>query len=1004
MSKAKREHVTIAFEESPAPALNVKPVVPGVATLRDIAVVPAPGDNCAIATRRIEKGTQVKLEGRDDPVTLPNTVLEAHRICSAPNGIPAGDALLSWGLPFGFALKDIAPGEYIMNESMLQALRIRQLDFPLPDTFNFEDRLESLNIDKDQFVPATPTEKYQDSTASFQGYMRHEARGAGTRNSVVILGLTSLAGSFVKLLEAEIKEKGKIDLGEFKNIDSVVSISHTEGGTTLTPINNIHFIMRALGGWIVHPNVGAVLIVVDETHAAFSAPPPSSSSADGVDHGASSGSTLLTYEKFSEFLRANNYPMDHVPHRVLQLQGNFRADIKTGLENIRELLPVANQAERSDVPLRYLKIAMQCGGSDAFSGVSANPLAGWAVMEVIKHGGSANLAETDELMGAEPYIVRGTTSLPLAHEFLRQVEWFKRYAGWHGHTAETNPSGGNKFRGLYNIALKSLGAAMKKNPNVSLDAVVDYAERMTTPGYYFMNSPGNDLESIAGQVASGCNLIYFTTGNGSVTNFPFVPTIKIVTTSGRFRLLSKDMDINAGEYIDGTPMPELGKRLFQYTVDVASGLRSTGERAGHSQVSIWRNWLQVDASRLEALEARPESLSGVSILAKQTGLAGTSPIDTAVRSTKWKALYDPTHKRYVSRQTGLILPTSLCSSQVAQLITKKMNAGWQAKRDEGDKETNVLSGFVALPHTEGCGASPGLNEVMFRRTMLGHLVHPSIRYGLLLEHGCEKTHNDYMSMHLQTMGASRDQFGWASVQLDGGIDAVTSKVMSWFEKKIQDDAASPHQEVEVGLEHVRLGLFTSPGSSISIPMARALGHITRCIVDAGGLVVIPQNASLLQTWTFLNTIDANSSGKITTPVMPSLGYGQAPASGEQGGFHVMQTVTDHHVETVTGLGASGVEIILYVTEQDTRAIQTHPIIPVIQVTTTKTKQLGAKPADFEDFDVVLEDEGTDEDARVSVYVGRLLSVVSDTLSRRYTPKLSVNYAFQIARDSLAIST
>ncbi len=150
--------------------------------------------------------------------------------------------------------------------------------------------------------------------------------------------------------------------------------------------------------------------------------------------------------------------------------------------------------------------------------------------------------------------------LATARKFLNIIARFKERAAWHGHTAEGNPSGGNKYRGLYNIVLKSIGAAMKKNPDVRLDYVIDYGERMTQGGYYFMDSPGNDLESIAGQVASGSNLIFFITGNGSVTNFPFVPTIKIVTTTERYRLLSYDMDVNAGAYLDGAPMDDLGDR------------------------------------------------------------------------------------------------------------------------------------------------------------------------------------------------------------------------------------------------------------------------------------------------------------------------------------------------------------------------------------------------------------------------------------------------------------
>ena len=247
------------------------------------------------------------------------------------------------------------------------------------------------------------------------------------------------------------------------------------------------------------------------------------------------------------------------------------------------------------------KIALQCGGSDAFSGISANPLLGWLAHELIKYGGSAVLAETDELIGAEPYILQKVRDLETARKFLSLIDKYKEWASWHGANAEGNPSGGNKYRGLYNIALKSIGAARKKDPETRLDYAIDYAERMQDNGFYFMDSPGNDLESIAGQVASGCNLIFFTTGNGSITNFPFVPTVKVVTTTERYNLLSKDMDVNAGKYLDGMSMDELGKDTFELTLRVASGQLTVGEKAGHSQVQIWRDWQQTDSSQLEKL-------------------------------------------------------------------------------------------------------------------------------------------------------------------------------------------------------------------------------------------------------------------------------------------------------------------------------------------------------------------------------------------------------------------
>src|SRR6185436_6094486 len=220
---------------------------------------------------------------------------------------------------------------------------------------------------------------------------------------------------------------------------------------------------------------------------------------------------------------------------------------------------------------------LQCGGSDAFSGVSGNPLAGAIVHEVIRHGGIGVLTETDESVGAEAYLLKNARDYATATKFLGKIEGFKERLSWHGVTPESNPSGGNKLRGLYNITLKSLGAVHKKEPRTPVDHVIEYAVQLEAPGFYFMNSPGNDLEGIAGKVGAGCNLFLFVTGNGSITNFPFVPTMKITTTSRRHQLLVHEMDINAGRYLDGESMESLTSDAFEVVIATASGRKTRGE-------------------------------------------------------------------------------------------------------------------------------------------------------------------------------------------------------------------------------------------------------------------------------------------------------------------------------------------------------------------------------------------------------------------------------------------
>ncbi|MEP7358839.1 MAG: UxaA family hydrolase, partial [Anaerolineales bacterium] len=512
--------------------------------LSSLARLPAPGDNLAIATRTLAAGTRIEYAGRE--FALDYAVLEGHRFAVQP--IAAGESLLSWGLPFGTALRDIAAGAYAANAAMLEALRGRGLPFALPAEPNFSDRLPPYMLDEARFQPGRQVGQLPERR-TFDGFQRGPARGVGTRNHIVLLGTTSRAASFVRQLEAKLKGLGR----GHDSFDGVVAVAHTEGAGP-EPMHNRDLLLRTLAGFMVHPNVGAVLAVDDGP-------------------GAVSNETLLAY------LRAHGYPLDEVPHAFMTLTGGFQADLAAGAAQVQRWVSAVATTPRTPQPLSALSLALQCGGSDAFSGVSANPLAGALARRLIAHGGRANLAETTELMGAEAYALANVRDLATARKFLGFVDRYKALLAWHGIDAESNPSGGNRYRGLYNIALKSIGAANKRDPEVRLDYAVDYGERMLEPGYYFMHTPGNDLESVAGQVAGGSNLIVFTTGNGSITNFPFVPTIKVMTTTARFRLLAQEMDINAGLYLDGTPLDELADGALELALAIASGQRSQGERA-----------------------------------------------------------------------------------------------------------------------------------------------------------------------------------------------------------------------------------------------------------------------------------------------------------------------------------------------------------------------------------------------------------------------------------------
>ncbi len=879
-----------------------------------IGRLPHPDDNVAIAIRTLDAGTVIAFRGEQFP--LSHTVLVGHRFAVRP--ILMGESLYSWGQPFGLATSDITPGTYICNQAALRELARHDIEFSPPELPNFTDAIPPFVFDEAGFTPAPAQTLYTDGR-TFEGYARPDGRGVGTRNMIVLLGTSSLTAGFVRALETRLK--GADD--KYPNLDGIVAVAHTEGGHD-NP-NNRELLLRTLAGFMIHPNVGAVL-AVDQ------------------------GGEAVNNAALREYLTRRNYPIDELPHQFMSLSRSFTDDLDAAAGVVEGWLETANRTLRTPQSLSELKVALQCGGSDAFSGISGNPLAAWVAREVLLYGGSANLAETDELIGAEAYVLRRVRDRDTARKFVSFVERFKERVGWHGHTAGGNPSGGNVFRGLYNIYLKSLGASAKRHPDVRLDGVIDYGERMNEPGYYFMDSPGNDLESIAGQIASGCNMIFFVTGNGSITNFPFVPTIKIVTTTERYHLLPGEMDVNAGEYLDGRPMDELGAETLQLTIDVASGQRSAGERAGHAQVQIWRDWRQTGVVDLKVIGR--EDFTGEPLAVK----AGGDVPD--VRFTVYRRRGD-----YSADQVGLILPTSLCSGQIARMCAHQLN----------ERELAGVSRFVALVHTEGCGSNFG-NEL--HNTLLGYAAHPMVKAALLLEHGCEKTHNGYIRQLMDAAGIDPAQFGWASVQLDGGIDKVIHKMTNWFEAQL--DAEPESELVEVGLDTARLGLMTQ--GEVTDGLAGKLADLTQWIVNAGGSVVVAENASVLRNATYIEAVLGEQ------PQRATLGYAQAIGKP---GFHIVFTPSGQWGETLTGLGATGVDLILAHVAQ--RPMPTHPMIPVLQVSSDPN----IDPAYQGDLDGVIAGWSSRQ----------LLDLVVNSLGRNYRPRLSEsdNTNFQITRGLLGVS-
>ncbi len=436
-----------------------------VIDLSEVAVLPEPGDNVAIVSRDLDPGTRLRnrTAAGTQELVLAHRVLEGHRIVVAP--VPDGGDLLSWSTPFARAHGDLGPGDYVCTPSSLLALRDRGVS-GLPEAHTATNvPLDPYRLDESTLVVGEQVAAAQEQR-TFLGYAR-EHGAAGTRNHVVVVGATSRSAAFVTELAR------RLDARDGPPYDGVVPVAHTEAGEQHQP-NNLTFVLSVLAGFLVHPNVGAVLFVDEPGDA-------------------------VTGEDVRAFMAERGYPEITVPHAFLTRRAGFEEDLDAAVEVVGPWIPRVAAQQRTEQPLSDLRVALQCGGSDAFSGITANPLAGAVCAEVVRHGGSAVLAETDELIGAEGYVLENVRSVEVARRFLRAVESFKERVSWHGATAEGNPSGGNVYRGLYNIVLKSVGAARKRDRRLRLDHVIDYGEPLPGPGFTFMDSPGNDLESIAGR-------------------------------------------------------------------------------------------------------------------------------------------------------------------------------------------------------------------------------------------------------------------------------------------------------------------------------------------------------------------------------------------------------------------------------------------------------------------------------------------------------------------------
>ena len=496
-----------------------------------------PDDNVVVAREALAAGTEVSGER----VVIAGHVLPGHKV--ATRGIELGAPIVKYGQIIGFASRTIAPGEHVHTQNV--ALH----DFDRAHEFG---------------TAARPTE-FVDPAASFQGIVRADGRVA-TRNYVGILSSVNCSATVSQHIAAAFQRDGRAGeglLADFPNVDGVVALTHRTGCGQASEGEGIDVLRRTMGGFARHANFGATFTV-------------------GL--GCESN-------QISQIVKTQGLKMARTTSAfTIQEMGGARRTVERGIAQIRELLPDLNRVERRAVPASHLVLALQCGGSDGYSGITANPALGVASDLLVRHGGTVVLSETPETFGAEHLLTRRAVSREVGEKLLSLFDWWKDYVTRNGGEFDNNPSPGNKAGGLTTIVEKSLGA-MAKAGSTNLVDVVGYAEPIRARGFVFMDTPGYDPVSATGQVAGGANMLCFTTGRGSVFGCVPTPSIKIATNSALFARMDEDMDLNCGGIADGTDtVNECGRRIFEAILRVASGERTKSEifGFGEAEFSPWQ--------------------------------------------------------------------------------------------------------------------------------------------------------------------------------------------------------------------------------------------------------------------------------------------------------------------------------------------------------------------------------------------------------------------------------
>ena len=483
-----------------------------------------PADDVVIACREIEAGTNLLKEG----VIAKERIPAGHKI--ATHAVAVDAPVRRYNQIIGFATRPIGAGAHVHVHNL--EVRDFARDYAFGEAYE-------------------PT-RFADMPATFQGIVRPDGRVA-TRNYIGILSTVNCSATVAKYV-AEHFKGGPLEA--YGNVDGVVALTHTSGCGMDSAGEGIDVLRRTLSGYARHANFAGVLVI-------------------GLGCEANQMDALFFTQGMREgpLLRA----------MTIQDKGGTAKAVAEGIAIVKEMLPAANQVARETVPASHITIGLQCGGSDGYSGITANPALGAAVDLLVKHGGTGILSETPEIYGAEHLLTRRAVSREVGQKIVDRIHWWEEYTARNHGEMNNNPSPGNKAGGLTTILEKSLGAVAKGGTS-GLMGVYEYAEPVTAKGFVFMDTPGYDPVSATGQVAGGANLICFTTGRGSVYGCKPAPSLKLATNTPMYERMEDDMDINCGAILDGSvSVQEAGQKIFELVLATASGQPSKSEKHGFGQ-------------------------------------------------------------------------------------------------------------------------------------------------------------------------------------------------------------------------------------------------------------------------------------------------------------------------------------------------------------------------------------------------------------------------------------